>query len=166
MPVMLLRAAHPSIDARDRPERSRPYRRNRERGSANASHRRSVLVYGSLTLTVAAARQGCPTRCSDRGRRLASPSHDRLVDVPRSLGEHKRAADNPLVEARRADPWSLVHSNQSLSKIITREQIVESHRGRQPNRNGPGWRRSSIAAREWAASNATDRMERVSQDPL
>jgi hypothetical protein len=67
---------------------------------------------------------------------------------------------------QEADPKSLVHFNQSLSKIIRREQIVESHRERQPNRNGPGWRRSSVAAREWTAFSATDRVERVSRDPL
>jgi hypothetical protein len=116
--------------------------------------------------------QRCPTQ-----QRFSNPLLEAAAAVHRQFttaSSTSRAASEctssqPTIHSSRPggrDPWSLVHSNQSLSKIIRREQIVEIHREPQPNRNDPGWRRASVAAREWAASNATDRMERVSQDPL
>ena len=125
---MLLRAARPPIDARDRPERGSPYGpQQRTRNAECASHRQAELIYGPVRLTAGARSNDPQHTARRRGRRLASELHNRLIDCPRLFGEcTKVSVDNPLVEARRADPQSVVHSNQSLSKITRREQIVKA----------------------------------------
>jgi hypothetical protein len=129
----------------------------------SASYRQKELICGTAGLTVA-------PRSNDLLEGAADGSHRNVTtgsSTSRAASECTTSpVDNPIVEAGRARVWALVHSNQSVSKIIQLEQIVEIHREPSAHRNIPGWRRADVAAREWATFNARARVERVSQEPL
>jgi hypothetical protein len=140
-----------------------PPARSRERGSVSASYRQKELICGTAGLTVA-------PRSNDLLEGAADGSHRNVTtgsSTSRAASECTTSpVDNPLVEAGRARFWALVHSNQSLSRIIQLDQIVEIHREPSAHRNGPGCRRADVEAREWATFNARARVERVSREPL
>jgi hypothetical protein len=61
---------------------------------------------------------------------------------------------------RRAHPTKAFRRSSGVSRLWEALANVS------PIATVPGWRRASVAAREWATFNATDRVEKVSQDPL
>jgi hypothetical protein len=85
-----------------------------------------------------------------------------VVSVRRSL---RRRVGTPTCCAATAHRQCSGTSNEGLSKITGRRQIVETGAS-PPVATICGGETASVAARDWAAIEARDRMERVSQDPL
>jgi hypothetical protein len=166
-PVMLLRAARPRIDARDRPERGSPdspQQRKRIGKCVASSGRIDLRNRGTRRRS---AQQRSSAHCLKARPNARTGTSRPAHRLSRAASECTTSAvDNPLVEAGRARFSALVHSNQRLSNIVRLKQIVENHREPSAHRNGPRWRRADVAAREWATFNARARVERVSREPL
>jgi hypothetical protein len=85
-----------------------------------------------------------------------------VVSVRRSL---RRRVGTPTGCAATAHRQCSGTSNEGLSKITGHRQIVETGAS-SPVATTCGGETASVAARDWAAIEARDRMERVSQGPL